>query len=84
MFRTSPVHLQERFVQAVFADLVCGNTRTTRHVQLLRSCRNFVTAERVEQYAYYHIPNLRIQLVQNAPDDGPMSSETCRPNISAE
>ena len=28
MFRTSPVHLQERFVQAVFADLVCGNTRT--------------------------------------------------------
>ena len=33
MFRTSPVHHQERFVQAVFADLVCGNTRTTRHVQ---------------------------------------------------
>ena len=29
MFRTSPVHHQERFVQAVFADLVCGNTRTT-------------------------------------------------------
>ena len=29
MFRTSPVHLQERFLQAVFADLVCGNTRTT-------------------------------------------------------
>ena len=24
MFRTSPVHLQERFVQAVFADLVCA------------------------------------------------------------
>ena len=36
MFRTSPVHLQARFVQAVFADLVCGNTRTTRHVQTLR------------------------------------------------
>ena len=35
MFRTSPVHHQERFVQAVFADLVCGTTvRTTRHVQL--------------------------------------------------
>ena len=28
--------------------------------------------------------NLRIQLVQNAPDDGPMRSETCRSNISAE
>ena len=39
MFRISPVHHQERFVQAVFADLVCGNTRTTRHVQPLRSCR---------------------------------------------
>ena len=33
MFRTSSVHHQERFVQAVFADLLCGNTRTTRHVQ---------------------------------------------------
>ena len=34
MFRTSSVHHQERFVQAVFADLVCGTTvRTTRHVQ---------------------------------------------------
>ena len=36
MFRTLPVHHQERFVQAVFADLVCGNTRTTRHVQPLK------------------------------------------------
>ena len=43
-----------------------------------------VTAGRVEQYAYYHVPNLHIQLVQNAPDDGPMRSETCRANISAE
>ena len=24
MFRTSPVHLQERFLQAVCADLVCA------------------------------------------------------------
>ena len=29
----------------------------------------------------YH--SLRIQLVKNAPDDGPMRSETCRANISA-
>ena len=37
MFRTSSVHHQQRFVQAVFADtLVCGNTRTTRHAQPLR------------------------------------------------
>ena len=43
MFRTSPVHHQERFVQAVFADLVCGNTRTARHVQPLQSSSyNFV------------------------------------------
>ena len=31
-----------------------------------------------------HIPNQHIQLVRNAPDDGPMRSETCRTNISAE
>ena len=37
MFRTSSVHHQERFVQAVFADLVRGTTvRTTRHVQPLQ------------------------------------------------
>ena len=49
MFRISPVHHHERFVQAVFADLVCGNTRTTRHVQPLQSSSyNFVTAGRVE------------------------------------
>ena len=53
MFRTLPVHHQERFLQAVFADFVCGNKRTTR-------------------------------LVQNAPDDGPVRSETCRADISAE
>ena len=34
MFRISSVHHQERFVEAV-----CGNTRTTRHVQPLRSCK---------------------------------------------
>ena len=28
--------------------------------------------------------SLRIQLVQNAADDGPMRSETCRANISTE
>ena len=48
------------------------------------STRPAVTAGRVEQYAYYDIPNLRIQLVKNAPDGGPVRSETCRANISAE
>ena len=37
MFRASLVHHQERFVEAVHADLVCGNTRTAGHVQPLRS-----------------------------------------------
>ena len=37
------------FLQAVFADLVCGNMRTTRHVQLLRSSSySSITAGRVE------------------------------------
>ena len=36
MFRTSLVHLQERFLKAACADFACGNTRTTLHVQPLR------------------------------------------------
>ena len=63
MFRTSSVHHQERFVQAVFADLVCGNTRTTRHVQPLQSCRKncnssykFVTAGLHIYYKMIHAP----------------------------
>ena len=31
-----------------------------------------------------HIPNLHIQLVKNAPDDGPVRTETCRANICDE
>ena len=72
MFRTSPVHHQECFVQAVFADLVCGTTRTARHVQPLHSSTRITTYQ-----------SLQIQLVQNAPGDGPVRSETCRANISA-
>ncbi len=52
MFRTSSVHLQERFVQAVCADLVCGNTGTAGHVQELGSCKqqNFCTLTQNNQY----------------------------------
>jgi hypothetical protein len=32
----------------------------------------------IEQYAYYHIPNLHVQLVKDAPEGGPVRSETCR------
>ena len=31
-----------------------------------------------------HIPNLHIQLVQNAPEDGPVRSETCRAKVCDE
>ena len=31
-----------------------------------------------------HIPNLHIQLVKNAPEDGPVRSVTCRANIRDE
>ena len=63
--------------------------RHVSDVTAVGSCRqsssyNWVTAGRVQQYAYYHIPNLHIQLVQNAPDDGPVRSETCRANICDE
>ena len=77
MFRTSQVHHQERFVQAVFADSVCVTTvRTTRHVQ---QRLDVSSSTRITTYQ-----SLQIQLVQNAPDDGPVRSETRRANISAE
>ena len=75
MFRTSSVHHQERFVQAVFAGLVCGNTRTTRHVQPLRS--NGWTCRVVRVLPHTKSAN-------TAPDDGPVRSETCRVNICDE
>ena len=52
MFRNSPVHHQERFVQSVFADF-----------DMWQICK----------YS-----------LQNADDDGPVRSETCRANLSAE
>ena len=56
---------------------------------MLLVCK-FVTSYREEifrtelQKVFSVIHLLRLQLVQNAPDDGRMSSETCRANISAE
>ena len=55
----------------------CSARMLPRHVSDFTE----VTAGRVE---YYHIPNLQIQLVQNAADAGPVRSETCRANLSAE
>ena len=63
------------FLQAVCADLVCGTTvRTTRHVQRLQSNGWTCRVVRVLQ----HIPK------KNAPEDGPVRSETCRANICDE
>ena len=55
MFRTSSVHHQERFVQAVCADLVCGTTvRTTRHVQLhVSSSTHNSTTYQICEYSLY-------------------------------
>ena len=79
MFRTSSVHHHESFVQAVFADFGMW------YYCAYYSTRPAVTAGRVEWYAYYSTyQSLQIQLVQNAPDDGPMRYETCRANINAE
>ena len=58
MFRTS----SGAFLQAVFTHLVCGNKRTTRHVQPLRSCRknikyfrNLFIYSSVEKVYYYDL-----------------------------
>ena len=65
MFRTSPVHLQERFIIHLLHELTVPTLIQT-------------------YFILQHIPNLHIQLVQNAPDDGPVRSETCRANICDE
>ena len=36
------------FLQAVFADLVCGNTRTTRHVQPLQDIQGVLMSEFIQ------------------------------------
>ena len=64
MFRTSSVHPQKRFVEAVFADF---------GMQLLLDVSS---STRITIYQ-----SLRIQLLQNAPEDGPMRSETCRAKL---
>ena len=112
MFRTSSVHHQERFVQSVFADLVCGNAACTvstyvsstcfgPHRSIIRSVlykvylRTLVCGTTVRTAGHVQLDvssstrittyqSLQVQLVQNVPDDGPMRSETCRANISAE
>jgi hypothetical protein len=48
MFRTSQVHPQERLLQAVCADLVCGNKRTTRYVQPLIAGRIEVEVQKYD------------------------------------
>ena len=75
MFRTSSVHHQERLVQAVLADFGMW------YYCAYYSTRPAVSSSTTRLTTYQ---SLRIQLVQNAPDDGPMRSETCRANISAE
>ena len=77
MFRTSLVHLQERLFYKLYSQtLVCGNTRTTRHVQ---PQLDVSSSTRITTYQ-----SLELQLLQNAPDYGPMRSEACRTNICDE
>ena len=55
--------------------LLCVLLDTSSRCKLL----DVLSSTRITTYQ-----SLRLQLVQNAPDDGPMRSETCRANISAE
>ena len=85
MFRTSPVHHQERFVQAVFAHLVCGTTvRTTRHVQLLRSCgKNCVSS--VYFITLYHERSSKVvqPCMQQVPSTEPCSVELLKAQFTS-
>ena len=83
---TVNIYAVQQDTQSVLMSEFYSALMLARHVSDLTgpSSYNSVTAGRVEQYAYYHIPNLRIQLVQNAPEDGPVRSETCRANIRDE
>ena len=76
------------FLEAVLADLVCGNMRTTQHVQPLRSCRKFFL-QLCNSWTYRVVrvlPHTKSAntACKNAPDDGPVRSETCRANICDE
>ena len=51
MFRTSPVHHQERFLQAVFADLVCAVIRV-----LLDTSSRYKVVGRTIYYKMIHRP----------------------------
>ena len=47
------------------------------------NCRNAFIQLHLDVFIYI-IPNLHIQLVKNAPEDGPVRSETCQANICDE
>ena len=77
--------LMSKFYSALFV----SSTRFGPHRSIIRSVLYKLYSQtlvcgntRTHSSTTYQI--LQIQLVQNAPDDGPMRSETCRANLSAE
>ena len=74
---TSSVHHQERFVQAVFADFgMWWYAYYLTRPAFTKKRLDVSSSTRITTYQ-----NLPIQLVQNAPDDGPMRSGTCRAKL---
>ena len=80
MFRTSSVHHQERFLQAVFADLVWGNTRTTRHIQPLQ--RPDVSSSTHSIYIYIYILQDDTRSIQYQVKMSPLQIKVFRGTIS--
>ena len=77
------VVLMSKFYSALFVSSTCFGP----HLSIIRSVlyklylQTLVCGTIVRTTTYQ---SLRIHLVQNAPDDGQMRSETCRANLSAE
>ena len=77
--------MQEDKVKSQFIDNTHSYTTDIHHNFIIHILRELTGPTLVQTYfMLQHIPNLQIQLVQNAPDDGPVRSETCRANICDE
>ena len=86
----SPTRYTKCFNEWVLFSTYVGSTCFGPHRSIIRSVlhklysQTLVCGNTRSTHSSTSYQSLQIQLVQNAPDDGPMRSKICRANISAE